>query len=283
MALDINDRLVIRRVPLAELHLDPSNARLHDERNLASIRGSLARFGQAEPLVVQAGSRRVIGGNGRLEAMRSLGWSECDVVELDLDEVQATALGIALNRTAELADWNPQTLAQLLESLKAEDALEGVGFDEAELDELLAGLAEELEAQDLDDPGPGEPPEKPVTRAGDLWVLGDHRLLCGDSTLPDDVQRLMAGETAQLLASDPPYLVDYRGGNHPQSWANSPETRDKHWDDYVDPEQGLEFFTGWLRAALPCCVPDVPVYQWHAHRRQALVERAWQEVGLLGG
>ena len=272
--------LAIRRVPLAQLHVDPANARVHGERNLDSIRASLSRFGQAEPLVVQQSTGRVIGGNGRLEAMRSLGWSECDVVELDVDEVKATALGIALNRTGELAEWDPATLGKLLDSLRAEDALEGVGFEEDEIDEILGSLLDD-EPSDLDDPGPEEPPENPITREGDLWVLGEHRILCGDSTNAEHMARLMGEEKAQLLATDPPYLVDYKGGNHPQSWANRPETRDKHWDDYVDPEHGLAFFTGFLSASLAHCVDDVPCYQWHAHRRQALVERAWSEAGLL--
>jgi len=94
--------LAIRRVPLDSLHLDPSNARLHGPQNMDAIKASLQRFGQAEPLVVQKSSGRVIGGNGRLEAMRALGWTECDVVELEVDDLQATALGIALNRTSEL-------------------------------------------------------------------------------------------------------------------------------------------------------------------------------------
>jgi len=127
-------------VPLGDLHQDPANARAHDARNLEAIRASLQRFGQAEPLVVQAASGRVIGGNGRLEAMRSLGWTDCDVVELDLGETQATALGIALNRTAELAAWDDETLALLLSSLKDEGELDGVGFDDPEIDALLAEL-----------------------------------------------------------------------------------------------------------------------------------------------
>ena len=122
--------LSIRRVPLGELHLDPANVRQHGERNLEAIRASLQRFGQAEPLVVHKPTGRVIGGNGRLVAMRELGWSDADVVELDLDEVQATALGIALNRTGELAEWDEPALAKILESLELEGALEGVGFDE---------------------------------------------------------------------------------------------------------------------------------------------------------
>ncbi len=98
------ESLTIRRVPLASLVPDPANARAHGEKNLEAIRASLARFGQAEPLVVQRATRRVIGGHGRLAAMKALGWAEADVVELDLDDLQATALGIALNRTGELAE-----------------------------------------------------------------------------------------------------------------------------------------------------------------------------------
>ena len=93
--------LTIRRVPLDSLHLDPANAREHGPENLEAIVGSLRRFAQAEPLVVQKKTGRVIGGNGRLVAMKQLGWAECDIVEVDLDD--ATALGIALNRTSELA------------------------------------------------------------------------------------------------------------------------------------------------------------------------------------
>ena len=272
--------LVIKRVSIDALHIDPANARAHGERNLEAIVASLQRFGQAEPLVVHAPTGRIIGGNGRLVAMRKLGWEKCDVVELDIDELQATSLGIALNRTAELAEWDMASLGRLLEQLRAEDALGGVGFEDAEIDTLLAEL-EQTDPSDVDDPGPGEPSEAPVSRTGDLWLLGRHRLLCGDATKPVDLERLMGGEKAALLATDPPYLVDYRGGNHPQSWHNRAETKDKHWDDYVDPAHGLLFFQSFLNATLSHCVERVPVYQWHAHKRQALVEEAWKAAGLL--
>ena len=272
--------LTIRRVPISSLHLDAANARAHGEANMEVIVASLRRFGQAEALVVQKETGRVIGGNGRLVAMKQLGWSACDIVEVDIHDLTATSLGIALNRTGELAEWNDEVLARLLGELRDAEALEGVGHSERDLDAVVAELLDGQE-KELADPGPGEPPERPVTEVGDLWILGDHRIMCGDSTSAEDIAKLMAGEKAQLLATDPPYLVDYQGGNHPQSWANSPETRDKHWDDYHDSEQGLEFFTGFLSASLAHCVPDVPVYQWHAHKRQALVERAWEEAGLL--
>ncbi len=198
--------LNIRRVPLDSLHLDPANAREHGEENLEAILGSLKRFAQVEPLVVQKKSGRVIGGNGRLVAMKKLGWKECDIVEVDLDDLQATALGIALNRTGELATWNDQTLAKLLEELKANDALDGVGYSVEDIDKLL----DDLEMQSLGDQDPDEvpePPEEAVTRAGDLWILGSHRLLCGDSSKAEDVDRLLGGARIHLVNTDPPYNV----------------------------------------------------------------------------
>ncbi len=102
--------LTVRRVPLESLHLDPANAREHGPENLEAIVASLQRFGQAEPLIIQESTGRVIGGNGRLVAMKKLGWTDCDVVELDVDDLTATSLGIALNRTADLAGWDEERL-----------------------------------------------------------------------------------------------------------------------------------------------------------------------------
>ena len=180
--------LKVRRVSLDSIHLDPANARTHDERNLDAIKASLSRFGLQKPLVVD--SRGMIrAGNGTYVAAKALGWTEIDVVETDLEGLEATAYAIADNRTADLSEFDPPALGALLQELRAEDALEGVGYDEREIDELLA----ELEVPDptlVDDPGPGEVPVTPVSRPGDLWLLGDHRLLCGDATNPSDLSRL---------------------------------------------------------------------------------------------
>src|SRR5262245_6340597 len=139
----------------------------------------------------------------RRQAMRELGITEADVVDVEADDLTATAMGVALNRTAETAVWDPSALAKLLESLRAEDALEGVGFSDKEIDDLLAEISAG-ELKEIDDPGPSEPPITPISRTGDLWTLGDHRLLCGDSTKASDVARLMAGEKAALFATDSP-------------------------------------------------------------------------------
>jgi DNA modification methylase len=278
---------IVRR-PLDSIIPDPLNARAHPEVNLDAIVGSLARFGQAEPLVVQKCSSRLIAGHGRLMAMRKLRWTECDVVELDVDDRTAKALGIALNRTAELATWDEKVLATLLAELKEDGDLEGIGFSDADVDQLLADLALN-EPREVADPGEQEPPENPATRLGDLWILGDHRLLCGDSTKPEDMQRLMGTDVAMLCASDPPYLVDYDGTNHPaehhaKAGREAGEGKllgNKHWDAYVDPKTSVAFFADYLRIALAHCDERAPVYQWHATRRQALVEQAWEMNGLL--
>lgn len=115
--------LGVVRVPIDTLVSDPANARKHGEENLDAITSSLRRFGQAEPLIVQEGTNKVIAGNGRLVAMKKLGWQEADVVFLKIDDLNATALAIALNRTAELAEWDSPVLARLLEELRAENAI----------------------------------------------------------------------------------------------------------------------------------------------------------------
>ena len=142
------DTLEIKRVPLDSLHLDPANARAHGERNLEAIKGSLARFGLQKPIVVDR-QGMIRAGNGAYEAAKALGWETIQVVETDLEGLEATAYAIADNRTSDLSEFDEPSLAKLLDELRAEDALAGVGFDESEIDELLAGLAEE--------PDPGLP------------------------------------------------------------------------------------------------------------------------------
>lgn len=204
--------LSLRRVKLDSLHLDPANARAHDQRNLDSIKASLQRFGQAEPLVVRLENSRVIGGNGRVEAMRSLGWTECDVVELDIDETQATALGIALNRTAELAEWDMPALGKLLDSLREEGEVDATGFDDAEIDKLLEELVADLAEEPGEDSGPSELRPVPVTQNDDCWLLGRHKLVCADSADARVFDRLLGCEKPSMVWTDPPYGVAYVGG-----------------------------------------------------------------------
>ena len=194
-------------VPIESLSPDPSNARRHNDRNIEAIIASLHRFGQRFPIVVQKQGMIVRAGNGRIEAMKRLGWKNVAAVVVDESSVDATAFAIADNRTAELAEWDDETLASLLQSMDGAER-EVAGFTEAELGELLEKLTPDVEVSEDEVP---EPPPDPITKTGDLWLLGEHRLLCGDSTKADDVARLMGGEKADLCVTSPPYNcgIDY--------------------------------------------------------------------------
>ena len=272
--------IAVRYVPISSLLPASYNPRTMPEDEMAALVESIRAFGFVDPAIVRRSDRLVIGGHQRIEAARRLGMLEVPVVEVDLDDDQAKALNVALNKIHGAFDVTK--LHELLDALPTDLALL-TGFDEDAMRKVARDADAAIRAlqSELADGEIPPVPATPITQPGDLWLLGEHRLLCGDSTSADDVARLMNGERARLLATDPPYLVDYSGGNHPQSWSNRPEVRDKSWDDYKDPETGVAFFEGFLRAALAHCTEGVAVYQWHAHRRQDLVDEAWKRVGLL--
>jgi ParB-like chromosome segregation protein Spo0J len=196
-------------VPIADLHPDPSNARRHGQRNQDAIKASLAAFGQRKPLVVQREGMIVRAGNGTLTAAKALGWEQIAAVVIDEDSAQAVQFAIADNRTAELAEWDDETLATLLDGMD-EPTRDMLAFDDKE----LAGLMRGLEPDEIVEDKAPEPPADPITQPGDLIILGEHRLLCGDSTKREDVDRVMNGERAVMMLSDPPYNVGYSYSEH---------------------------------------------------------------------
>ena len=193
--------MTVRSIPLADLTVDPANARLHSDRNVETIADSLGAFGQYKPIVVQASTMRIIAGNGTYAAAEALAWSNIDCHVIDVDDATATAIGIADNRTAELASWDDAVLADLIGGL--DPSLQKLtGFDEAEIGEML-GLNGEPPPED---PTP-EPPAEPKTEPGRMYQLGRHRVMCGDSTDEAVAKRLLDGDDVGLCLTDPPYGV----------------------------------------------------------------------------
>jgi len=196
----------VENVPIDSLRCDPANARKHSKRNIDAIAGSLTLFGQRRPLVCMADGT-VVAGNGTLEACSLLGWEKVAVTRVpeDWTPEQAKAYALADNRTAELAVWDEDVLGLQLAELEAADFdIAAIGFDALPTD---GGDVIEDEAP--------EPPADPVTKPGDLWLLGDHRVLCGDSTKAEDVARLCNGVVPDLANCDPPYgvnIVNVTGG-----------------------------------------------------------------------
>jgi hypothetical protein len=158
--------LNLTTVALSELRPDPANPRTHDARNIAAIAASLREHGQVEPLLVQRSTMMVIGGNGRAEAMRSLGWKQARVALLDVSDTEARKLSIALNRTGELAGWDEAVLARHLADLSALDGfvVEDLGFNTAELDALVAAYVGEVDQMHLEEPPPRDTSKLPINQ-----------------------------------------------------------------------------------------------------------------------
>ena len=226
---------------ITELSLDPSNVRKHDRKNLDAIKASLKKFGQQKPIVVDS-KGIVLAGNGTLTAARELGWTEIEVTRTELTGSAATAFAIADNRTAELAEWDDDGLAKVLESLKVEDAdlFAATGYDDAEVDKMVG-------TEVIEDEAP-EPPAEPITKAGDLWILGEHRVMCGDSTKAEDVERLMNGKRAQLIHADPPYGMG--------------KEKDGVENDNLYREELDAFQMAWWRAFRPHAEDNAGAYIW---------------------
>jgi DNA modification methylase len=230
----------IENLRIADLTPDAQNARQHDDKNLKAIMGSLKEFGQRKPIVItEAGV--IVAGNGTVEAAKRLGWSKIDVVKVPNDWTpdKIKAFAIADNRTAELATWNQEVLtSQLLE-------LEGEGWELAEF-----GF-EAFELPDQDKPiVEDEVPESAPGRValGDVWRLGEHRVMCGDSTKSQDVQKLMNGKTAQLLHADPPYGMG--------------KEKDGVENDNLYKEKLDKFQIDWFRASRQSLTDNAGIYIW---------------------
>jgi len=185
------------------------NARTHSDEQVAQIAGSIKEFGFNNPVLVDK-DNSIIAGHGRLMAARKLGMDKVPVVQLEhMTEAQRKAYVLADNRIALNSGWDTSMLSLELQDLKDDIDLSLLGFDPDELDALLNPIVETDGLTDED--AVPELPEEPKTKLGDIYILGNHRLMCGDSTSIDDAEKLMDGLLADLVFTDPPYNVDYSG------------------------------------------------------------------------
>ncbi len=209
-----HDDLAIEYRRVDKLTPAAKNARTHSRKQLRQIAGSIQAFGFTNPLLIDT-EGGIIAGHGRLEAAKQLGLETIPTIRLDhLSEAEKRALALADNKLAMNAGWNPEILAQELEYLnefELDFEIEITGFETAEIDLLI----ETRGSKDTDpaaDAQPAEDPEtQPVTRPGDLWHLGRHRLLCGDARQAASYERLLAGQRAQMVFTDPPFNVPIAG------------------------------------------------------------------------
>ncbi len=287
--------------PIEKLRPYQRNPRTHSAEQVAKIAASIVEFGWTNPVLVD-GEGGIIAGHGRLLAARELGMETVPVIEIPyLTEAQKRALILADNKLALDAGWDEELLVEELKALEGLDFdLELTGFDLDELHDLLED--EEVE----ETPAP-EPPEDPVSRLGDLWILGEHRLLCGDSGDPATVDRLLAGAPIHLVNSDPPYnvkceprsnnaikagLSSFAGPKHHQALdlARHPEkakptgrmrAKDRPLlNDFVSDEQFEQLLLAWFGNIARVLLPGHTAYIWGGYANVANYPPVLKAVGL---
>jgi DNA modification methylase len=246
--------LQIEQIQLATLIPYINNSRTHSDEQVAQIAASIKEFGFNNPILVDKDSG-IIAGHGRLQAARKLGLTEVPCVRLEhLTETQRKAYIIADNRLALNAGWDNELLTIELNELLADGfALEILGFDSEELKTLLDPL-EPTEGLVDEDQVP-EVPEEPKTKPGDIYQLGRHRLMCGDSTSIDAVEKLMDGQLADIFITDPPYNVAYEGKTKEALTIKN---------DSMGDDQFRQFLRDAFTAADMVMKPGSVFYIWHA-------------------
>ena len=227
--------LTVHDVPLDDVALLPGNPRQGD---IGAVSESMRVNGVYQPVIINRGSAtgrpmEVIAGNHRVQAARALGHTTIPAIILDVDDDAATRIALADNRTSDLADYDNDALLVMLRSL---DGLAGTGYDPDDLDDLMSSFDEPTPTLTDPDDAP-TPPATPLSRPGDRIVLGNHAVVCGDSTDPATYDKLLLGEKARLVWTDPPYGVAYEG-----------KTKDKL--TIANDALSLDALTDFLRGAL---------------------------------
>ena len=247
------------------------NSRTHSDAQVGKIAASIKEFGFLNPIIVDGGNG-IIAGHGRVMAAQKLGLDMLPVIEAGhLTDAQRRAYVIADNRLALDAGWDNDMLKVELSDLQEADFdLTLTGFDPSEIDAFLAEPTEGL----TDEDAVPEVPVQPVTVEGDIWLLGRHRLMCGDSTSVDAVDKLMDGRKADMVFTDPPYGVDYKGGHFHSGDVNIKRHREKLKND-----DSAQIYTDVIPIIAAYC--DGPCYTWFADTKPVELYNAVSAVGEI--
>ena len=262
--MEIIDKKIADLIPYAR------NARTHDDRQVALIAGSIREFGFRNPILID-GQSGIIAGHGRVMALQKLGHKTAACIDCsDMSDAQKRAYIIADNKLAELAGWDDELLALELAELEALDVdLEALGFDENELNALMT----DGDQQEGEDDTPELDDENVVSTAGDIWILGRHRIKCGDSTSEDDVAALLNGVAPHLMVTDPPYGVSYDPTWRDQAGGQFGDGKTKMRgavknDDRADWTEAWSLFPGQV------------AYVWHGALHAGEVAQSLQSAGF---
>lgn len=264
-------QLAVEYIDIVDLIAYKRNARTHSDEQIEQICQSIKEFGFTNPVLVDE-KNELIAGHGRTEAARRLGMTEVPAIRLvGLSETQKKALRIADNQLALNAGWDDELLRIELEEIKTEDFdLDLLGFSLDELDAILTANEESYEAE-CDDGEIEEPPAEPVSKIGDIWTMGRHRLMCGDSTKALDIESLVGSKKVDLLLTDPPYNVDYEGGTDKKLTIQN---------DNMDDASFRQFLMDAFSMAQTAMKPGAAFYIWYADSESLNFRWACNENGL---
>jgi DNA modification methylase len=269
--------LTVEQVSIDLLRPDPANPRWIAQEELDSLERSIRQFGFVAPVLARREDGTVIGGHQRLVAARRLGLATVPVTYLDLSIEQARLLNLALNKIS--GSWDDALLARLLADLQASPNIDLTlsGFADDEVRDLLRSLEtreKKERAEDFDlDSALEDASREPRSKTGDLWALGEHRLLCGDAIMPEDIERLLAGARAAMAFTDPPYNVSL--GDHGGQQRGSRKRRIAN--DSMGPIAWEIFVRAWGHALLTAV--DGAIYVCMSSKEMPLVSRVLAEEG----
>ena len=230
------------------------------------IKRSLEEFGYVDPVIWNKTTGRVVGGHQRLKVLASMGRTEVECVVVELDEEKEKALNVALNKIS--GDWDKEKLAVLMTDLDVADFdVSLTGFDAAEIDDLFKDtLRDGVEDDDFDVDEELQNP--PITMQGDVWILGRHRLVCGDSTKKETFDKLMEDKKANLVVTDPPYNVDYEG------------SAGKIKNDNMNNDTFYQFLLDAFTNTEDALAKDGSIYVFHADTEGLNFRKAFEEAGF---
>lgn len=258
-----------RTIPIGDLRPAAYNPRKKlkaGDKEYEKIKNSIQAFGYVEPIIVNY-DMTVIGGHQRLTVLKDLGYTEVECVVLHIeDEHKVKALNIALNKIT--GTWNEQLLADLLVDLQSADFnTDLTGFEPAEIDQLFSKVHNKKITEDDFDVG-AELQKPTIAQAGDLWLLGQHRILCGDALLPESYVKLMDGKKANLVLTDPPYNV------------NVEETAGKIKNDNMSDEDFYKFLFAAFVNMEQNMEADASIYVFHADSKGLIFRQAFHDAGF---
>ncbi len=236
-----------------------------EDEEYQKIKKSLIEFGYVAPVIINA-DMTVIGGHQRIKVLKELGYEEIQCIVVDLDKNKEKALNLALNKIS--GEWDNDKLEAILAELKETDIdINVTGFSNDEIDDILKDIIGSNE-DDFDLEGALEEIEEPITKVGDIWKLGKHRLLCGDSTQQEDVMRLMNNQEADMLLTDPPYNVDYEG------------VAGKIENDNMNETEFYNFLLDAFRNMNEIAKAGAPIYVFHADTEGLNFRNAFKNAGF---